>query len=453
MLNITSSTPNSTKRDFKLGKLSFAERVIYWTIVLTPLWWLLGIQTLFYPAVAAFLLVIGFELDKIIKASLPICCWAWLLMTLAALWTNIIGLDKLGFEILKTLATLVTLYKGYFLIFSCLTIPFWHHIRVRVITRAVAWMASGYLVTLAIQLLILFAAGPQGGFLPPLARLVPGNKLSLMVKFATIQPFFGIPLPRTDLYTADPPILGVCALLCFFICWSETNPRLRKFALAGCLATLIISQSRLAWICFPLVFVIIAVFRSGLARQSWLWLATFTSLICAVVGMSLKDLINKPLETFNSARADSSKDREYVVSATIDAWRESPWLGWGIVDKTVTWGNGAFELPLGTFSTYAQVLYLHGIFGFIFFISALASTLYYFWQPALKGSKICQQAFASLVALYILCQATNLSWMAIYFWFFFVWLSAILAEISQEHVHISKWEDLSQIQNPSYLKN
>ncbi|MGH2414561.1 MAG: O-antigen ligase family protein, partial [Microcystaceae cyanobacterium] len=279
----------------------------------------------------------------------------------------------------------------------------------------------------------------------PLARLIPGEKASLMLKFAIIQPFFGIPLPRTDLYTADPPILGVFALLCFFICLGETNSRLRKLSLAGCLVSLIISQSRLAWICFPLAFIIIACFRSGLARQGYLWVASFTSLFCAVFGLAIQDLITKPLENFNSARADSSKDRELVVSATIDAWKESPWVGWGVMDKTFIfpWGNGDVQLPLGTFSSYAQVLYLHGIFGFIFFMISLVSTVCSFWEPGLRGNRLCQRAFASLVALYLLCQATNLTWMAIYFWFFFIWLGAILAEVKQQQMNIVNWEQLS----------
>ncbi len=453
MLNFSSSKIIAGQHDFQLTNLSFAERVIYWTIVLTPIWWLLGIQPLFYPAIASFLLVVGFDLDKLIKGSLPWFCWAWLAMTLAALWTNILGLNEINFPFLKTAAVVITLFKGYFFIFACLTLPFWHRIRIQVIVRAVSWMASGYLVSLGIQLLILFFFGPQEPILPPIARLLPIAKGSLTIQFAGIQPFLGIPLPRTNLYTADPPILGACAVLCFFICWTETNHRLRKFALAGCLAILIISQSRLAWICFPLVFLIIAAFRSGLIRQSSLWIASFTALISAVLGLTIHDLMNKPLEIFNNARADSSKDRGFIVNATIDAWKESPWTGWGIMGKTASWGNGAFELPLGTFSSYAQVLYLHGIFGFIFFITALGSTLYSFWQPALQGNRNCQRAFASLVALYVLCQATNLTWMVIYFWFFFVWLGAIMTEIQQQNVQISKWEDLSQMRHNSNLYN
>lgn len=431
------------KVEFKLVDLTFAEQVIYWTIILTPVWWFLGIQPIVYPVISALLLVAGLHIDKLVKKSLPICNLAWLAMTFAALWTNILGLEQIGFDTLKTAATLFTLFKGYFMIFACMTISFWHSVRIKVVTRAVSWMAVSFIVVLAIQLLILLALGPQEPLLPPLARLIPGDKSSLKVSFAIIQPFFGIPLPRTDLYTADPPILGVCALLCFFICLGESNKRLRNFALTGSLLALIISQSRLAWVCFPLVFVIIACFRSGLARQGSLWVASFASLFCAVLGLALQDLINAPLATFNSARADSSKDREYVVNATIDAWKDSPWVGWGIMERTVTWGNGAFELPLGTFSSYAQVLYVHGLFGFIFFAIALISTVCSFWEPSVRGNRNCQKAFACLVALYLLCQATNLTWMAIYIWFFFLWLGSILSDVQQQRLKVMTWEQLS----------
>ena len=439
------SISNRKQSESKPEAKSFGERVVYWTIMLTPLWWVLGLQTIVYPVVSAFLLVAGFKLDRLIKASLPICIWAWLGMTFAAFWTNLFGLESIGFEILKSAATFFTIFKGYFMIFACMTLPFWHRIRVQTIVRAVSWMTASYLVLLTIQLLILFAIGPQDHFLPPLARLIPGEKTSLMVKFAEIQPFFGIPLPRTDLYTADPPILGVCSLLCFFMCLSETNQRLRKFALAGSLAGLIISQSRLAWVCFPLVWIVIYCFRSGLARQAYLWVISLTSFFAAVLSLSIKDFLALPLATFNNARADSSKDREFIVSATIEAWKESPWLGWGIMDKTASWGNGVFVLPLGTFSSYAQVLYVHGIFGFIFFITALVSTLCSFWQPAMQGNLICQRAFGTLIALYLLLHATNLTWMAIYFWFFFIWLGAILSQLKQQQPNVTEWEQLAKV--------
>ncbi len=426
MLNLTSSPTVSSTRDFKLGALSFPERVIYWTIVLTPLWWLSGLQTLLYPAIAVVLLVITFDIDKLIRGSTPACVWAWLAMALVMVWTAIFGLSSVEFGIREIAATAVTFFKSYFLIFACMVLPFWNRIRVRVITRAIAWMTTGYLATIAIEVAMLVLRIGKGGLIPPLARLVPGDKLSLQVTFADIQPFFGIPLPRTVLYTPDAPILGVCAVLCFFICLGETDRRLRKFALAGCLGALLISFSRLAWVCFPLALLIMACFRSRLTRQGSLWGASFTTLLCGLLGLTLSDLLTRPLEVFNSARTASSVDRAFVVRKTLEAWQELPWLGWGIIRGSARWD--IYNITLGSFSTYAAVLYLHGIIGFIFFVAALVLTLYSFWGPAVRGNPLHRQAFASLVALYVLCNATPLSWMTVYFWFFFVWLGAILSE-------------------------
>lgn len=442
MLNVTSNTAGSRRVDFKLGVLSFPERVIYWTIVLTPLWWLLGIQTLLYPAIATVLLAVNFDIDKLIRSEIPACVWAWLAMAVVMLWTATFGLSNVGFEILKTAATVVTFFKSYFLIFACMVLPFWHCLRVRVVTRAVAWMTTGYLVTIAIEMVMLALKIGGAGFLPPLARVIPGDKQSLLVTFAEYQPFFGISLPRTVLYTPDPPILGVCALLCFFICLGETNRRLRKFALVGCVIALLISFSRLAWICFPLALLITAYFRSTLARQGSLWGVSFTSLLCGFLGLTLDELLKTPLEVFNGARASSTTDRELVVRKTLEAWQESPWLGWGIAQGSVRWY--IYDITLGSFSTYAAVLYLHGIIGFIFFMAALISTLGSFWGPAFRGNPLCNRALASLIALYVLCNATALSWMTVYLWFFFVWLGAILSELQQNHGSVSSWNQLSR---------
>ncbi|MDJ0696976.1 O-antigen ligase family protein [Mastigocoleus sp. MO_188.B34] len=425
-----------------LGEKSFIEGIIYWIIVLTPLWWLLGIQTLFYPAVASYLIFMSFRLEKLLKISVPICIWSWLAMSIVMLWTAIIGISNLNLDLIKIAASGVTLFKSYFLIFSCLVVPFWQPVRAKIVTRAIAWMATGYLVTLAIQLAILAVFGPLPPLMTPLANAVPpdSNKLALVVKFATIQDFFGIPLPRTDLYTADPPILGACALLCFFICLAETNPRLRKFSVLGSLIALLAAQSRISWLGLPLGLLVLFGFRSSWLRQGYLWLASFTCLICSCLGLSFQDLINKPLEIFTSARAESSSDRELVIKKTIEAWQEKPWIGWGVVHETVKWH--IYEVDLGSFSTYTSVLYLHGIFGFIVFIFALISTLSSFWKTAINGNLSSQLAFTSLIALYFLLNATPLSWMVVYFWFFFIWLGANLAEIQENRKNVVRWEQL-----------
>ena len=127
----------------------------------------------------------------------------------------------------------------------------------------------------------------------------------------------------------------------------------------------------------------------------------------------------------------------------MEAWQESPWLGWGIPHGTAKWYT--YEITLGSFSTYSAVLYLHGIIGFIFFIAALGFTLSDFWQPAVEGNELCKQAFATLLALYVFMQGLPLSWIAVYIWFFFLWLGAILAETQNENYSsVSRWEQLSK---------
>ncbi|MEC4983870.1 MAG: O-antigen ligase family protein [Oscillatoria sp. PMC 1068.18] len=441
MLNSTKNQSRVAKDSFKLTDLSFPEKIVYWTIVLTPVWWLSGVQTLLYPGVAAGLLVYKFDLDKLTRRSLPISAWAWLLMSMAMLITAMLGLNQMGFSIMKAASTIVTFSKSYFLIFCCFTIPFWHQIRLQVVTRAVAWLSVGYAVAIAIELVMLVAGLGDIVILPPLARAIPGDKLSLLVGFAYVQPFFGIPLPRTALYTPDPPILGACSLLGLFICLGESDTRLRRWAVFGSAIALAISQSRISWVSCPMVFFIIAVFRSSSMRQTSLWGISFTSFLCGILGLTISELIGIPLGVFTSARAESSSDRELVVSKTLEAWQDKPWLGWGVIRGSVKWHT--FDIALGSFSTYASVLYLHGIFGFVFFIFALASSLWNFWKPALGGNPDAKRGFGTLIALYLLCQGTPLSWMTVYFWFYYLWLGTILAEEQQKHPKISRWEDLA----------
>lgn len=426
--------------DDELGSKSFSEKVLYWSIVLTPLWWLLGIQILFFPTIAVGLLIHSFNFDKLFKVQVPNFIWIWLAFALVTLWATALGLVDVGFLPLRVAASLVNFLKGYFLIFACLFLPFWSRIRIKVVVRAVAWLAIGYGITAILQFVILTLGVWNEPIYPPLARLIPGDKLSLLVKPAVYSPFLGIPLPRTSLYTADPPIPGVCGLLCFFICSTESNCRLRWLSITGSLIALLVSQSRLAWICFPLAFLIAASFRSRLAREGSLWGMAALFMVCAMLGITLVDLQQQALATFTEARAASSTDRAFVLAKTIEAWQERPWLGWGISQGTAKWYT--YNIALGSFSTYIGVLYLSGILGLISLISALSSTLWHFWVLAIQGRHLAQLAFASFAALCIFIEGLPLSWMCVYFWFYFIWLGAILRETGSVIPTASKWEEL-----------
>jgi O-Antigen ligase len=442
MLNVASVFIGSADVD-RPSDRSFTERVVFWVTVLAPVWWLAGIQPLLYPLLVLFLFLKNFSFDKLSRIAVPISVWSWLLMSFVMAWTAGLGLADMGFPIQPIGAAIVTFLKSYFMIFAGMILPFWCQMRLHVITRAVSWLAAGFLVAIPVQILMLYSGINRAlrldeGIIPPLAQAIPGSQ-SLKVVFANIEPFFGINMPRTVLYTADPPILGTCSILMFIICLGETNPRLRRLALAGSLLGLLISFSRLSWLCFPLALLIVIIFRSHFAREKSLLAASALSFVCGLIGVTLIDLVKNSMDTFTSARAVSSADRALVISKTIEAWQRSPWLGWGVIRDSVKWH--IYDVALGSFSSYPAVLYLHGIVGMVFFVMALSLTFAQYWQDALRGNALCQRAIASLVVLYILFNGTPLTWMSVYFWFYFFWLGGIIVETQSRS--LSVWEQLT----------
>lgn len=427
--------------DQDLGELSHAEWVIYWSIVLTPLWWLLGIQTLLFMLIPVYLCIRGFDLDRILSQRLPIAIWAWMMVCMITLSLGLIALANLGLPIGRIVSTLVTFTKGYFLVFACMITPFWHRVRIKVISRAVCWVSFSYLITLSVQVFCLFAHIWKDPIAPPLAKLIPGDKMSLLIKPAVWQKFFGILLPRTCLYTADPPIPAICGLLFYYICRGEENKRLRIMGVTGSVVAVIVSQSRLAWVCFPLTILTSAFFQHFFARQLSLWGMTGVSTLSAMLGITIKEMLNKPMEVFNSARAESSADRARVVGATLKAWQDYPWFGWGIPQGSVKWY--IYDIELGSFSTYAAMLYLQGYFGFTFFMFALFSTLSTCAAVGINGSVTGARAVGALLGLYFLMESLPLTWVAVYFWVFFIWIGAIFAENMDSRAIVPQWRHFS----------
>ncbi|MCY7390388.1 MAG: hypothetical protein LH647_02460 [Leptolyngbyaceae cyanobacterium CAN_BIN12] len=156
LLGLLPTAGSERYRLTQFGALSSTERIIYWAIVLTPLWWLLGAQILLFPILGAWLFVVNFDLDKLLKASVPVSIWAWLAMSLAMVLTASMGLYSIGFPIAIAMAAIVTFLKSYFMIFAAMILPFLQKIRLRVITRAVVWLSIGYIVAMAILLGMLF---------------------------------------------------------------------------------------------------------------------------------------------------------------------------------------------------------------------------------------------------------------------------------------------------------
>jgi hypothetical protein len=408
----------------KLGALSYTEAVIYWMALLTPLWWLLGVQVLLYPVVVSTLLVLGFSVDKLAKTALPLSAWAWFAMSLTMLITTVLAFERVDFVQIATLT--VALLKGYFLIFASLALPFFQPLRSAVITRAVAWLAASYSLFLAITTTLWFLHIP--GISRPLF-IVPGDT-TFAVNLASSEKFLGLTLPRISGYTADPPILGTCAVLYIFVCLGESNRWLRRAALLGSVFGLIFSFGRTAWLALPIAIAVNLLFRLAIIPQIMLGAAAMASFIWGLFAVRLEDFFQGGVTQFNQVResgSSSSTTRTKVIGRTLELWQESSWTGWGFIQHQVHLYDNVY-MPATTFSTYAAVLYLHGAVGFVVFLLAMLATLWDVYEPSMRGDALAARACGSLVALYLMFGTTTLSWMAPTLWFFFVWLGTVIRE-------------------------
>jgi O-Antigen ligase len=411
---------------WKLGALSYTEAAIYWTALLTPLWWLLGVQVLLYPAVVATLLGAGLSVDKLAKTSLPLSAWAWLAMALTMLMTNVLAFDTASLVQVATLT--VAFLKGYFLIFASLALPFFQPLRSAVVTRAVAWMSASHMLFLAVTT-TLWLLQIRGIDRPLLASILPGDS-AFALNLAGSEKFLGLTLPRISGYTPDPPILGTYAVLCFFICLGESNRWLRRAALAGSILGMVFSFGRTAWLAFPIAVAVNLLFRLSIFPQMVLGAAAMATFVWGLFWTKAEELFQGGTAQFNQVResgTSSSTTRAKVVNRTLELWQESPWTGWGFIQHQVHLYEKTY-MPATTFSTYAAVLYLHGAVGFVVFLLAILATLWDVYEPSLLGDALAARACGSLVALYLMLGTTTLSWMAPFLWFFFVWLGTVIRE-------------------------
>lgn len=420
--------------------LSSWERWFLWLALLTPLWWLLGVQVVLYPLLICALLgaaVWHYGPSR----PLPRSAWGWLAMGLVMASTAFVGLGSVGFEPIKVAGQILAFLKGYFLIFACLALPFYYRLRVAVLRRIAVLLGILYLLTIVLYLGLYLGGFRPIGFSPIFASLTGSDALSVRVDIGMgSQAFFGVYLPRTVLFTADPPILGVSSLLLLCMVATEPDRYLRRAALAGVFAALLFSFSRASWLCLPLIGAVVLGMRSGWFSRLMLWLGAGVSLVCGLASLAPAELLGGSLDLFNSARSSSSQDRNRVIEKTLEAWQESPWIGWGVIQGSVHWH--IYDIALGSFSTYAAVLYLHGVVGFVALVTAMALTLWDSFTAAATTPEAIW-ACAALLSLYFTCAAEPLTWMTPVLWWFFLWVGAVLYEHAERRdrirpIHLSQ---------------
>jgi polysaccharide biosynthesis protein PslJ len=249
--------------------------------------------------------------------------------------------------------------------------------------RVVLVMAAFWVVVVAGGFLgLLF---PKGSFSTPLEWFMPSSLVGnafirdlVHPRFAQLQNFVGYDVPRpaapftyTNAWAGNLALLTPFAIASLGVIRSYLVRNLVRLLLVGALLPIIISMNRGLWVSLGagLAYAAIRVALRGNVR-ALAAIVVFLAIVAALVAYTpLGGVVQDRL-----AHPHSNESREELADQAIDAWVESPLLGYGGPRPSQINPN---QPPIGTHGALQLVLFSHGLPGLLFF---LAWFLWVFWR-------------------------------------------------------------------------
>jgi hypothetical protein len=340
------------------------ERLIWYYLIGTYLFYLLGAQSVVAPILATFL--IFYLLNKWLnqtektstdeKIKISLSSWVWFIATLVIEFALIVGHLDFDLGTSTIIRSTSNWYRGWVL-FTFFIFAGHLNIRPQVIYRATCIVCLQSLIVLLVASLAILAKIPPIVLTSPL-KVFGGNLESYnIVLFYIIDEGKA----RVQLFAPWAPALGFVANIYFCFALQESNLKWRWFGLFGSVAMIVLSVSRLAIITPPIVLGSVWLLTNFF--RPWVQLtAGFISMILGIFAPMVIDFLEMFKEQFHKARAGSSEVRAALRRMAKDAWwNEAP-----------IWGHGAIELrgpalvghiPIGTHHTWFGTLYTQGLVG------------------------------------------------------------------------------------------
>lgn len=416
-----------------LAPQNFAERVIWYSITRTYLFYLFGALYILAPVIAWVLLLhLGIKLwrqteltavgDKI---SIPMGIWVWVVAMLVMEFALLVGHIDFELGLGKIIKSSIGWAKGWALIaifplIGCL------QVRAELIYKATAIVCLQTLIIMPFLIAAYLAGLPQDLYVSPL-KLVGGPG----PEYFTVT-LYGINpdgTPRWRLFTPWGPALGFVANFYFIFALQLKGTRWFYFGVIGSILMCLVSKSRLALVCIAIV----GVTSWALARLTKISVLSFfgmTSIIAGINAPHIFQLFEDFNQKFKSARADSSRVRGALGRIAKDRWEsEAPVWGHGIVEK----GPHLVEyMMIGSHHTWYGLLFVKGVVGFIALAIAMA---YSFVDLVIKAqqNQVCRVGVSIILILFLYTFGENLEILAYLYWPALVVLGIALKQPFSSH--------------------
>lgn len=349
-----------------------AERLTAGTIEWTWPLWLVGGLYIVGPVLGWLLAAMAlgsFYLGLYDARKLPAAVWIWMLGMTAMLIILWIGHANFSHSVGQTLKSSVGWAKGWALIALFPLAGAVLNIRPEVIYRAVCKLGLYTLLALPVFLAAPMIGLPERLWISPLAVLGGAGPDYFAAQLYTIEP--GVGTPRWQFFAPWSPAAGMMGVTYALLAAREKHALWKAAGIAGGLALVVFSQSRLALVALvliaPLVWGMARIIRGSL----WLWAAPAV-LALGFFGPLLIELVDTAMTEFSAARAESSRVRATLGRIAIERWQsEAYWFGHGVVEN----GPHLVEfMPIGTHHSWYGLLFVKGMSGVVAFAVPLAAS-------------------------------------------------------------------------------
>ena len=270
------------------------------------------------------------------------------------------------------------------------------NIRPQLIYRAVCILCLQSLILIPILYLASVVNFPGHLYTSPLAALGGASSRYEVILYAT--QYTGE--TRLHLFAPHSPALGLAGNIYFFLAQQELDQKWRCLGIAGAVAMIVSSVSRMSILCLP--FVIVSVwFLTNFFRPWVQFAAGLASFLTGIFSATLINALETAREQFHEFRAGSSEVRAIVLRMTVRRWQnEAPIWGHGVIEEQ---GPAvAAYMPLGTHHTWYSILYTQGLVGCI----ALAVAFGWSLIDLLLKAQTSEQAKVGLSILLVLIPFT-----------------------------------------------
>ncbi len=387
------------------------ERLIWYAITGTYLFWLLGAMYVVAPVIAWVLLLrlikrlLLKQQTYVISNTQLFWIAAMMLMLLALVVAHLTE----GLGLAKLIKSSIGWAKGWALL-AIFPLIGSLNIRPQIIYRAACIVCKHTLILLPIFVLAWILKLPSTLYTSPLSIIGGPGPEFFSVSLYELDPGSGV--PRWRLFTPWAPALGMMGNLFFIFATQEQSKRFRFYGFSGSLCMILLSQSRLALVCYLLLIGFFMFIRWH--RSPWLYFAASPALLLlGLTGYSVLEKVEQSIDAFKNARAGSTRVRQELANIALERW----------ANEAVVWGHGIVEkgphlveyMPIGSHHTWYGLLFVKGIVGAIALASAMIVTLISLLRYIFSNA-ISAVAIAIILQIFLYTFGENLEILAYLFW-------------------------------------